>query len=177
MSSPFRRRQCPPNTFSYVVRRGDTYYRLAQRFSTTIPALVSANPLIDPNKLEVGQTLCIPRQKTFPACPEGNFYTIQTGDSLFAIARKFGVSLDDLLEANPGVDPQRLTVGQVICIPLATPPVTCPPGTSSYTIQAGDTFFKLARHFGVSVDALLRANPKIDPDRLLIGQIICIPKK
>ncbi len=110
-----------------------------------------------------------------PPCPEGNYYEIRPGDTLFAIARRFGVSLDDLLEANPGIDPERLRVGQVICIPLAVPPRRCPAGTITYTVRPGDTFFALARRFGVSVEDIRRANPGVDPEALLIGQQLCIP--
>lgn len=168
-------RQCPPNTVAYTIRAGDTLYRLAIRYNTSVPAIVSANPNIDIENLQVGQQICIPRQPEYPACPEGNYYTIQGSDTLYSIARRFNVSLDDLLEANPGIDPDRLRVGQVICIPLATPPITCPEGTRSYTIRRGDTFYSIARRFNTTVDALIRANPGIDPDALLIGQQICIP--
>ncbi|MBC7105209.1 MAG: LysM peptidoglycan-binding domain-containing protein [Firmicutes bacterium] len=110
-----------------------------------------------------------------PPCPEGNYYTIQPGDTLFSIARRFGVSVDDLIEANPGIDPQSLRVAQIICIPLAVAPRRCPPGTITYTVRAGDTFFSLARRFGVTVEDIQRANPGVDPEALLIGQQLCIP--
>src|SRR5699024_2112795 len=44
-----------------------------------------------------------------------------------------------------------------------------------YTIKAGDTFYLIARRYGISLDELLRANPKVDPDRLYVGQIVCVP--
>jgi LysM repeat protein len=166
---------CPPNSFAYVIKAGDTFFSLAQRYNTTVAAIISANPLVDPNRLRIGQTICIPRQPIYPPCPEGNYYTIKPGDTLYSLARFYNVSLNDLIEANPGINPDNLRVGQVICIPLATPPVTCPPGTAIYTIQAEDTFYRLARRFNVSVDALIRANPTVDPDALLIGQVICVP--
>lgn len=166
---------CPPNSFAYVIKAGDTFFSLAQRYNTTVAAIISANPLVDPNRLQIGQTICIPRQPIYPPCPEGNYYTIKTGDTLYSLARFYNVSLDDLIEANPGINPDNLRVGQVICIPLATPPIACPPGTAVYTIQAGDTFYRLARRFNVSIDALIRANPNVDPDALLIGQVICVP--
>jgi LysM repeat protein len=169
---------CPPGTVLYIVRAGDTLYSLAIRFGTTVAAIIAANPIIGqfPDILRVGQRLCIPTQPQFPACPEGNFYTIRAGDTLFAIARTFNVSLDDLLEANPGVDPTRLRVGQVICIPLATPPVECPSGSTTYIVVAGDTFTSIARRFNVTVAALIAANPGVNPNALLIGQRICIPR-
>src|SRR5690625_6630620 len=52
----------------------------------------------------------------------------------------------------------------------------CGPGTTPYTIKPGDTFFLIARREGITVDALIKANPGVDPDRLFIGQVICIPK-
>jgi len=173
---PEYRQQCPPGTFSYVIQPGDNFYRLSIKFNTTVPALISANPLTNPNFLQIGQTVCIPRQQIYPACPEGNYYTLRSGDTLYGIARAYNVSLDDLVEANPGINPYMLQIGQVICIPLATPPVKCPNGNKSYAIQAGDTFYKIARKFNVSLDNLVKANPTIDPDRLLIGQTLCIPR-
>ncbi|SHJ33943.1 LysM domain-containing protein [Geosporobacter subterraneus DSM 17957] len=167
--------QCPPGTISYVIRGGDTYYNLAQRYNTSIPALVSANPFVDPNRLMIGQSICIPRQQIYPACPEGNYYTIKQGDTLSAIALFFNVSLDDLIEANPAIDPDRLAVGQIICIPLATPPVQCPPNTTEYTVERGDTFYRIARRYNITVEALAESNPRINPYALLIGQKLCIP--
>ena len=111
-----------------------------------------------------------------PSCP-GGFHEIRSGDTFYALARRFGVSLEAILAANPGVDPRNLQVGQLVCIPGAvtppTPPTFCPGGTP--VIRAGDTLYLLAQRFGTTVDALLRANPGIDPRNLQIGQVICIP--
>ena len=170
-----QRRDCPPRTTPYVIQPGDTLFALAREFNVTVAAIVTANPFIDPDNLRVGQEICMPLQAPFPPCPEENFYTIQPGDTLFNIARRFGISLDDLREANPLLDPQQLRVGDVICLPVAVPPVECPPGTREYTIQRGDTFFSLARRFDTTVARLRELNPGIDPERLLIGQRICVP--
>ena len=168
-------KNCPPDTEEYIIKEGDTLYQLADDFDTTVPAIVGANPGIDPDNLIVGDKLCIPLQEIFPSCPEGNYYRIQAGDSLYKIAVRFNISVDDLKEANPRLDPQNLKIGQVICIPVATPPVECPEGSTDYLVQEGDTFYSLSRKFDVSIAALREANPDIDPDNLLIGQKICIP--
>lgn len=174
MPYPFNR-QCPPRTVSYFIRAGDTFYSLARRFNTTVAAIISANALLDPNALRIGQQVCIPLQPIYPACPEGNYYSIRPGDTLYRIAIFYNVSLDDLIEANPGIDPTRLFVGQIICIPLATPPVTCPEGQNEYIVRSGDTFYSIAQRFGITVQELIRANPRVNPEALLIGQILCIP--
>lgn len=111
----------------------------------------------------------------FNQCPEVNSYVVQTGDTLYAISRFYNVTLDDLIEANPDVDPELITQGQVICIPLAAPLVNCPAGATTYVVQKSDSFYSIANKNKMRLSALLKANPNINPDALLIGQSICIP--
>lgn len=103
-------------------------------------------------------------------CPANYYpYIIQPGDTLYNISLRLEVSLASILEANPGIDPYRLRIGQIICIPA------CPPFHTAYIIQAGDTLNRIAQIYNVSVDSILEANPGIDPYYLRIGQRICIP--
>ncbi|MBW4828172.1 MAG: LysM peptidoglycan-binding domain-containing protein [Clostridiaceae bacterium] len=167
-----------PNGFFYTIRAGDTLFNIGQRFNVSVEALLRANPGIDPNNLQIGQVICIPRAMPPgpPPCPNGFFYTIRAGDTLFNIGQRFNVSVEALLRANPGIDPNNLQIGQVICIPRPIPPI--PPCRNGffYVIRRGDTLFNISRRFNVSVEALIRANPGIDPNNLQIGQIICIPR-
>ena len=170
-------RRCPPGTIPYAIRAGDTLYRIGVRFNSSVPAIISANPGIAPNFLRIGQVICVPLQPVYPACPEGNYYNIRPGDTLNEIAQRFNVSLDDLIEANPGIDPNALNIGQVICVPLATPPVTCPPGFITYIIRPGDNFYRIAQRFNIAVADIVRANPTLNPNALLVGQRICVPRR
>lgn len=170
------RKQCPPGTFLYTIKAGDNFYSLAMIFKTTVSAIIAANPRVNPNNIQIGQIICVPRQETYPACPEGNYYIIRAGDTLYGIANRYNVSLDDLFEANPGISPYMLMIGQVICIPLATPPVVCPQNTMLYIIKAGDTFHNLAKKFNTTNLAIIKSNPSINPKALLVGQKVCIPK-
>ncbi len=103
-------------------------------------------------------------------CPANHYpYVIQPGDTLYSIARRLEVSLSRIIEANPGIDPNRLRIGQIICIPA------CPPNHTAYIIQPGDTLYRIAQMHNVTVDSILRANPGIDPLYLRVGQRICIP--
>lgn len=113
---------CPGGSV-YIVRAGDTIYTLAQRLGTTVAAIIAANPGINPNNLQIGQPICIPGIIPPPSptpCP-GFLYTIQPGDTYFRIAQRFGVTIAAIVSANPGVDPNRLVIGQQICIPSVTP--------------------------------------------------------
>lgn len=111
----------------------------------------------------------------FYECPVKNCYVVQAGDTLYAISRFYNISLDDLIEANPDIDPDHITPGQVICIPMPPSPASCPTGATSYTVQMGDTIYSIAKRTKMRLSSLLKANPNINPDALLVGQSICIP--
>lgn len=170
---------CPPGSVRYFISPGDTLFAIARTFNTTVAAIQAANPGIDPNSLQVGRLICVPTTQPPTTCP-GRVYTVRSGDTLFSIARNQGVSLNALQQANPAVDPNRLTVGQQLCIPTGPAPGpapgVCPPNTSAYNVRSGDTFFGLAQRFGTTVEALRQANPNVNPNALQIGQRICIPR-
>ncbi|MGN9166069.1 LysM peptidoglycan-binding domain-containing protein, partial [Tissierellaceae bacterium HCP3S3_D8] len=170
--------RCPSGTFEYTIRAGDTLFELANRYNTTVQAIIAVNPGIDPNNLRIGQVICIPRGTTPPTrCPSGTFeYTIRAGDTLFSLANRYNTTVQAIIAVNPGIDPNNLRVGQVICIPRETPPTRCPSGTFEYTIRAGDTLFSLANRYNTTVQAIIAVNPGIDPNNLRVGQVICIPR-
>ena len=165
---------CPGGTV-YTIRPGDTFFGLAARFNTTVQAIMNANPGVNPNNLQIGQQICIPVAPAPGPCPGGFTYTIRAGDTFFSIARRFGISVSALMAANPNVDPDRLQIGQEICVPAPMPVPGFCPGGFTYTIRAGDTFFSLANRFNTTVQAIIDVNPGVDPNRLQIGQQICIP--
>ena len=78
-----------------------------------------------------------------PNCPLGTVpYRIMAGDTLFSIAIRFNTTVNDIIRANPGINPFNLRVGQIICVPMGSPtPGGCPPGTFAYIIRPGDTFW------------------------------------
>ncbi|NLW47889.1 MAG: LysM peptidoglycan-binding domain-containing protein [Firmicutes bacterium] len=161
-------RPCPG--FFYTIVAGDTLFSIAARFNTNVQAILRANPGLDPNRLFIGEQICIPTQQP-PVCP-GFVYTIVLGDTLFTLATRFNTTVQAILQANPGLDPYMLFVGQRICIPVPQPP---PCQGFFYTVVAGDTLFSIAARFNTTVQAILETNPGLDPNRLFIGQQICIP--
>lgn len=165
---PIPPQRCPSGT-SYIIRQGDTLASIARRFSTTQAALLRENPFLVLLGPRPGLRICIP---VVPSCPSSNLYTVRFGDTLPRIAQRFNTTVREILQANPGLDPDRLVPGQQICIPAQRPPACS--GTV-YTVMAGDTLFTIALRFGTTVDAILQANPGLDPLRLFVDQQICIP--
>ena len=94
-------------------------------------------------------------------------YVVQIGDNLYAIARRFDVSMDDLIYANQLQNPSVLSVGQALVIPREE---------TTHTVRQGETLYSIARNYGISLQSLLGVNPQIsDPSRIYPGQIINIP--
>ena len=167
----------------YVVQAGDTLFSIAQRFSTTVPAIQACNPQItNPSLIFPGQVLCVPGAPAPPQpCPVGcgGLYIVQPNDTLFNIGQRFNTTVQQLQQCNPQiVNPNLIHPGTFLCVPqgaVGAPP--CPAGCGNpYTVQPGDTLFFIAQRFGTTVPAILACNPQItNPNLIFPGQVLCVP--
>lgn len=193
-----KQQTCPAGSTPYSIKSGDTFYLIAVRNNISLDSLIAANPGVDPNRLFIGQIICIP-SSTPP--PSHNCPTLRMGSRGASV-----VELQQLLR-NAGFSPGAIDgifgnmthsaviafqrskglvqdgiVGVMTWTALGVncgttpPPNTCPAGTMPYTIKSGDNFYDLARRYNTTVEAIMKANPGVNPNTLQIGQIICIPR-
>jgi|SaaInl5LU_22_DNA_1037371.scaffolds.fasta_scaffold02453_13 murein DD-endopeptidase MepM/ murein hydrolase activator NlpD len=91
-----------------TVRKGDTYYKLAERHRVSMRALLDANNARPPYNLEPGDQINLPRKA---------FYTVRANDTLYAISRQFNTNLADLANLNNIQKPYTISVGQNLQVP------------------------------------------------------------
>ncbi len=164
-----------PPTFVYEVQAGDTLASIARRYGVEIAVLIELNRISDPNNLKVGQRLRIPGAgPQNPGTSPGGVYVVQAGDTLFSIARQYGVSVDRLAAANNIADPSTLYVGQELRIPTATGGSTSG-ATRVHVVQPGETLSAIALQYGVSTEAIMQANDISDPNTIIAGTQLTIP--
>ena len=179
--------ESPATYDTYIVQSGDSLFEIARRFKTTVEALKSANSIVDGDRIRAGQALLIPTTKAAP----GDMYEVQTGDTLFSIARQFETSVGILQGLNGLGDSSGIVVGQRLLLPAAgglsdsggtesglataTPPES-ESRTNTHIVERGDTLFDLSRLYNTTVAQLRRLNGIEVGADLIIGRSIIVPK-
>jgi murein DD-endopeptidase MepM/ murein hydrolase activator NlpD len=102
-------------------------------------------------------------------------YTLQPGDTLGGVARRHGVSVAALAQANRIGDPNRVFAGQVLTIPGSAPAAAAAAPPRVHVIASGETLGAIARRYGVSVAALASANGIANPNRVAAGRRLTVP--
>jgi L,D-transpeptidase ErfK/SrfK len=109
-------------------------------------------------------------------CPSGSVpYIVREKDTLGNIAFFYNTTVQDIVRSNPGIDPNILKIGQLICVPLKLQMYPSCPTTNYYVVVDGDTFNSIASVFNITVQQLLYSNYGIDPNDLYKDQVLCIP--
>ncbi|WP_063336327.1 glycoside hydrolase family 73 protein [Bacillus subtilis] len=106
-----------------------------------------------------------PAVKAKPAKSSGSTYTVKSGDTLTAIAKKYNTTVKELAKVNGIKDVNLIRVGQVLKVSGAAPS-----GGTFYTVKAGDNLTKIGKKFGVSVKTLTTVNRIPDANKIYVGQ-------
>lgn len=158
----------------YVVQRGDSLYSIAQKYNTTVQALKSANNLTS-NTLQIGQKLILPDSEEIIIPNPSNYtvYTVKRGDTLYKIATEYGITPEDIIDFNK-LNTQNLVIGQQLLIPISNETPDNGTETISYTVQDGDSLWKIANTCSIDVNEIIRLN-NLETTIIRRGDILLLP--
>ncbi len=167
----------------HTVRIGETLSEIARDYGVSTSALMNANNISNPNRIFVGQSLCIP---TSGGGNWGNsscstIHVVSRGETMLGISRYYGVSAFDIMQANGIFNGNHIYVGQRLCIPGSGGtggPVPQPPSSDCwvwYTVARGDTLSSIARWYGTTVSQIMWLNNISNANHIYVGQVIKVP--
>lgn len=148
----------------YVVKKGDSLWSIARANGLTVDELKALNNLSS-NVLHVGDTLLISSADSTGDDGNDNYYVVKSGDTLWSIARKYNLSVNELKALN-NLGSNVLSVGQRLIVGKES--------SNDYVVSAGDTLWAIARKYNVSVDDIKALN-NLSSNNLSIGMILKIP--
>lgn len=155
-------------TIDYVVRKGDSLYSIAKKYNTTVKDIVRLNNLTS-NNLAVGQQLIIAIDDNVTTTPTTyKDYVVKKGDSLYSIANKNNITVDELKKIN-NLTSNMLSIGQVLKLPTQDKVEEI----TMYTVQKGDSLYSIAKKFGITVDEIKSLN-NLTSNNLAIGEQLMI---
>jgi len=156
----------------YIVKSGDSLYKIANQYNVTVNDLINANNLTS-TTLQIGQQLIIPSTGTTPTPtpPSTNYieYTVKRGDSLYSIARSYNTTVDSIRNLN-NLTSNTLQIGQVLRIPT-----TSQNNYIEYTVRSGDSLWSIANRYNTTVNEIRNLN-NLTTNTLQIGQVLRIPQ-
>jgi murein DD-endopeptidase MepM/ murein hydrolase activator NlpD len=169
----------------HVVQRGETLFRIAQRYGVTVEQLALLNSISNPSNILVGQRLLVPSGES----PLPETHIVQPGETLATISALYNLTQEQLVALNNLTDPSQIYIGQTLVVAnvptemLSLPPLVeaeqpAPEPAASpliHVIQRGETLFRIAQQYGVSMNELARANSISSPEFIYAGQQLVIP--
>jgi len=170
----------------YTVKSGDTLFKISKKYNVSVEQLKSKNGFKN-DKIFVGQEMIVPFLDENGKIPvvgeplaEGEvLHTIQKGDTLWNLSKKYAVSVEKMMADNHLESPS-LIPGRILSIQTGKPATKLNKEAKSeitsvsYTVQAGDTLYGLAKRFGYTVNEI-KAISGLKSDGILIGQTLKLP--
>jgi len=162
----------------HKVKSGESLEKIAKNYGVSVQELIKANKNINPNKLKVGENLCI-SQKTSTKTQDYATYKVKKGDTLHSIAEKFGVDVQELKDFN-NLKSEKIIEGQELKIPAKGTAKKQKKETQeygTYVVQKGAKLEHIAKKLGVSQRELEELNPELKGKWLTKGTVVKVPKQ
>lgn len=176
---------------SYTVKAGETLFSISKQYNVPVETIIKFNPEAK-DGVKVDQVLRIPGfasevsandqskvRKEFSSKKDNTDYEVEEGDTFYGLLRKFGVTKDELLQANPGM-PLNIKVGQLIKIPKSSSSTDNGNPHNKYIehkVEAGETIYGLSAEYDVKVIEIMELNPGLEERGLVSGETVLIPRE
>ncbi|HEX7104310.1 MAG TPA: LysM domain-containing protein [Nitrolancea sp.] len=160
----------------HIVQPGDTINSIGAAYGVPTVLIAVANNLTDSDLIMPGDLLFIPTPDGHlpPQASLAGVHLVVSGDTMSTIAEAFDVSVQTLMSYNGITDPDLIQVGDIILVPNAATLASVGNQTTD-VVQTGDTLSSISQRFGVSVEAIMRANGLADKNTVRAGQVLIIP--
>ncbi len=157
------------NSFTHTVIKGETLHGISRMYHVTIDQIKALNPGLTDN-LRLGTALEIP-QATQQATAQGlyTYHTIEPKDTLYGLAKKYNVTMQHILDENPGLSQLNFSIGKIVRIKADSKPQTSQNSTYNaeettydvrlYKVRRKETYASVAKKFGIKEQALRKQNP------------------
>lgn len=189
----------------HIVKKGDTLWTIAQRYNLTVNFILANNNISNSELISIGQEMKIPSHKNAvvetnivnqaiideknnnindnisqPKNTEPIIYTVKAGDNLWNISRKYGVSVEVIIDVNDFRDKDFLSLGQKLEIPAIGGRISDSnqkqePTIITYTVVKGDTLWSISRRYDVKMISIISVNNLKEISRLSIGRKLKLP--
>jgi LysM repeat protein len=168
--------------YLYTIEKGNTLYSISKQFNTPLDIIMQENPQLQNNPINKGDKIKIPVKYSEENInyQNGNFinHKVKQGETVYAIAREYNISANDILANNPEVG-NELKPDQILKIPVSKikkQPTEIIPNKNqkSHLVIKGETLYSLSKLYNVAADSILKANDGL-PNGLKEGETIVIP--
>ncbi|GAG74560.1 unnamed protein product, partial [marine sediment metagenome] len=189
----------------HIVKKGETLWSISQKYNLSVDLILATNNIVNSELISIGQEMKIPSHKNAvaetnivnqavidkknnninnnisqPENAEPIVYTVKAGDNLWNISRKYGVSVEVIIEVNNLRDKDLLSLGQKLEIPAIGGGVSNSkqkqePTIVTYTVVKGDTLWSISQRYDVKMSSIISVNNLKEISRLSIGQKLKLP--
>lgn len=189
----------------HIVKKGETLWSIAQKYNLSVDLILATNNIANSELISIGREMKIPSHKNTvtetnivnqvvvdkknnninnninqPENTEPIVYTVEAGDNLWNISRKYGVSVEVIISVNNLKEKDLLSLGQKLEIPAIGGGVSKSnqkqePTIVTYTVVKGDTLWSISKRYDVNMTTIISANDLKEISRLSIGQKLKLP--
>jgi LysM repeat protein len=192
----------------HVVKRGEDFWDIADHYKIKPSVLAKANPDVNPNRIHADMKLNIPVEDTADKSPRRDEpttprpkpasmvqHTVGEDETFYSIGRRYGVTMEAVVAANPDMPPERLRAGMKVWVPSKNPPASPPPSAPpakqpaptkvaenttpsrgrTHVVKENESIAIIAKKYAVSESALLRENKLTEDDPIYVDDVLKIP--